>query len=126
MKDYIMYSNSYFTGGGLNFNIPVQQGDTVSYSLRGIFPARVNTHGHYSIVKHNDKYDVECSCDEKDLQLSDIGHGRRKFLSKCTNGTITYNSGKFVISYDAVFFDPVSWKDVSGKIAFIYTYKSEH
>lgn len=124
-KDYMMYASSYFTGGGLNFNIPVQQGDTVSYRLRGVFPARVNAHGNYSIVKHDGNYDVECSCDEKDLQLSDIGHGRRKFLSKYTDGSILYNDGKFILSYDAVFFDPVSWKDVTGKIAFTYAIKPE-
>lgn len=125
MKDYILYADASFMGGSLNCNLPVQQGDTLEYIRRSVFPTRVNAWCHYSIVKRNDGYGVECSCDETDLQLSDYGHGRRKFLSKYTNGMIVYDEGKFILSYDAVFFDPVSWKDVSGRISFTYAIKPE-
>lgn len=125
MKDYILYAESSFMGGSLNCNVPVQQGDTLTYGLRGVFPTRVNAWCHYSIVKLADGHDVECSCDEADLQLSDYGHGRRKFLSKYMNGVMAYDDCKFILSYDAVLFDPVSWKDVSGRIAFTYAIKSE-
>lgn len=103
--------------------IPGQVGDTTN--RRNFREIIAHYKAYATVAKNNNQYRfVFCFKDNSPIvptiDTPDVP------LSKYTNGVITYNNGTFNATFDAVFFDPVDWKEVSGKVTFIYTYKSEY
>lgn len=108
--------------GSLGGGIPAQEGDTTS--SKQIYRSIANIDFHVEVAKHNNVYDVIVLSKNEEPINANCMFGKPS-LSRYTNANGTYNDGKLILSYDAVFFDPVSWKDVSGKIAFTYAIKTE-
>lgn len=103
--------------------IPGQVGDTTNRKDFGEIIAHYKAYA--TVAKNNNEYRFVFSFKDNSPIVPTIGTPEVP-LSKCTNGVITYNNGTFNATFDAVFFDPVDWKEVSGKVTFIYTYKSEY
>lgn len=108
--------------GSLGGSIPAQEGDTTS--LKQIYRSEANIDFHIEVVKHKNTYEVMV-LSKNEEPICAKGMFGKTSLSRYTNAMGTYNDGKVILSYDAVFFDPVSWKDVTGKIAFTYAFKPE-
>lgn len=127
MNDYKIKASGH---GTLTAYFPMQIGDT---TLRkepnpdtGWDIRQEQWHDFINVEasKINGKYVLTCT-NKTDSPVYPSSSSHNTNFSHYSHGATEYNDGKFILSYDAVFFDPVSWKDVTGKIAFTYAIKPE-
>lgn len=130
IEKFWLVANASHLTSYLHAYFPGQIGDTLSCKepYQGIS-------WDIKIVEYNDCIEMEAEKKDSQYELvfrnkTDVpptyntGFVKYSNLSHYSNGTTEFKDGSFIRSYDAIFFDPVSWKNVSGKISFIYTFKS--
>lgn len=127
IRNYMIKASAH---GTLSAYFPVQIGDTSLFKEPDPdFGWSIRQEQWHDIIrvnveKTNGKHVLTCE-NKTDSPVWPTSSSYDSNLSHYTHGITVYDEGKFILSYDAVFFDPVSWKDVSGRISFTYAIKPE-
>lgn len=128
ISNYMIKASAHGTHSTLSAYFPVQIGDTSLFKEPdpdfGWNTRQEQWHDfiYVKVEKTNGQHVLTCK-NKTDSPVWPSNSSYSSNLSHYTHGTTEFDDGKFILSYDAVFFDPVSWKDVSGRIAFTYALK---